>query len=85
MTTLQWSQVHAWRMSQHGLSPRFSSHDVVGAVTRTAGIQAQVASAAELALCTRVEGLFQSITEELEEVEIEGWRAFALRATVAKT
>src|SRR5436305_9996136 len=57
MTTLQWSQVHAWRMSQHGRSPRFSSHDVVGAVTRTAGIQAQVASAAELAMCTRVEGL----------------------------
>jgi winged helix DNA-binding protein len=54
---LQWSQVHAWRMSQHGLSPRFSSQDVVGAVTRTAGIQAQVMSAAELALCTRVEGL----------------------------
>ncbi|TMD63394.1 MAG: winged helix DNA-binding domain-containing protein [Chloroflexi bacterium] len=57
MTTLQWSQVHAWRMSQHGLSPRFSSHDVALAVTRTAGIQAQVASAAELAMCTRVEGL----------------------------
>jgi hypothetical protein len=57
MTALQWSQVHAWRMSQHGLSPRFSSQDVVGAVTRTAGIQAQVMSAAELALCTRVEGL----------------------------
>ncbi len=57
MTALQWSQVHAWRMSQHGLSPRFSSQDAVSAVTRTAGIQAQVASAAELALCTRVEGL----------------------------
>jgi len=57
MTALKWSQVHAWRMSQHGLSPRFSSQDAVSAVTRTAGIQAQVASAAELALCTRVEGL----------------------------
>src|SRR5579863_8218241 len=57
MTALQWYQVHAWRMSQHGLSPRFSSHDVALAVTRTAGIQAQVASAAELAMCTRVEGL----------------------------
>ncbi len=57
MTALQWYQVHAWRMSQHGLSPRFSSQDAVSAVTRTAGIQAQVASAAELALCTRVEGL----------------------------
>jgi hypothetical protein len=57
MTTLQWPQVHAWRMSQHGLSLRFSSQDFVQAVTRTAGIQAQVMSAAELAVCTRVEGL----------------------------
>jgi hypothetical protein len=57
MTVLQWSQVHAWRMSQHGLSPRFSSQDFLQAVTRTGGIQAQVASAAELALCSRVEGL----------------------------
>jgi hypothetical protein len=57
MTALQWSQVHAWRMSQHGLSPRFSSQDFLQVVTRTAGIQAQVKSAAELALCTRVEGL----------------------------
>jgi hypothetical protein len=57
MTALQWSQVHAWRMSQHGLSPRFSAQDFLQAVTRTGGIQAQVASAAELALCTRVEGL----------------------------
>ena len=57
MTALQWYQVHAWRMSQHGLSPRFSSQDVVRAVTRTAGIQAQVMSAAELALCMRVEEL----------------------------
>ena len=57
LTALQWSQVHTWRMSQHGLFPRFSSQDVALAVTRTAGIQAQVMSAAELALCTRVEGL----------------------------
>ena len=57
MTALKWHQVHAWRLSQHGLSPRFSSQDVVQAVTRTGGIQAQVMSAAELAVCTRVEGL----------------------------
>jgi hypothetical protein len=57
MTTLQWTQVHAWRMSQHGLSARFSSQDFMQAVKSTAGIQAQVASAAELALCTRVEEL----------------------------
>jgi hypothetical protein len=57
MTGLTWSQVHAWRLAQHGLSPRFSLPDVVQAVTRTGGIQAQVMSAAELGLCTRVEGL----------------------------
>jgi hypothetical protein len=56
MIALQWPQVHAWRLAQHGLSPRFSSQDFVQAVTRTAGIQAQVMSAAELAVCTRVEG-----------------------------
>ncbi len=57
MTALKWHQVHAWRLSQHGLFPRFSSRDFVQAVTRTGGIQAQVMSAAELAVCTRVEGL----------------------------
>lgn len=57
MIVLQWPQVHTWRLSQHGLSPRFPSQDIVEAVTRTAGIQAQVLSAAELAMCSRVEGL----------------------------
>lgn len=57
MEALKWSQVHSWRLSQHGLTPRLNSRDAVQAVTRTAGIQAQVLSAAELALCTRVEGL----------------------------
>jgi uncharacterized protein YcaQ len=57
MKALKWSQVHTWRLSQHGLSPRLSLRDAVEAVTRTGGIQAQVMSAAELALFTRVEGL----------------------------
>ncbi len=57
MKSLKWSQVHAWRLSQHGLSPRLNARDFVQAVTRTGGIQAQVMSAAELAVCTRVEGL----------------------------
>ena len=57
MKALKWSQVHSWRLAQHGLSPRLNAQDFVQAVTRTGGIQAQVMSAAELALCTRVEGL----------------------------
>jgi hypothetical protein len=57
MKSLKWDQVNAWRLLQHGLSPRLNRRDLVEAVTRTGGIQAQVMSAAELALCTRVEGL----------------------------
>src|SRR5579872_1499400 len=56
MKALKWHQVHAWRLAQHGLSPRFSRQDFVKAVTLTGGIQAQVMSAAELAVCTRVKG-----------------------------
>jgi hypothetical protein len=56
MKALKWHQVHAWRLAQHGLSPRFSQRDFVKAATLTGGIQAQVMSAAELAFCTRVEG-----------------------------
>jgi hypothetical protein len=55
--SLTWHQVHAWRLSQHCLSPRLKRRDFVTAVTRTGGLQAQVMSAAELALWARVEGL----------------------------
>lgn len=57
MKTLKWSQVHAWRLSQHSLYPRLNVQDFMEVVTRTGGIQSQVMSAAELALCTRVVGL----------------------------
>lgn len=57
MKALKWSQVHSWRLAQHNLSPWMNAQDVVQVVTRTGGIQAQVMSAAELALCTRIEGV----------------------------
>lgn len=57
MKALTWSQVHAWHMLQHGLFPRLNTRNVIEVVRRTGGIQAQVMSAAELAICTRVEGL----------------------------
>lgn len=56
MKALKWRQVHTWRLAQHGLSPHFDRQDFVKAVACTGGIQAQVMSAAELAICTRVEG-----------------------------
>ncbi len=82
MTALKWHQVHAWRLSQYGLSPRLSSRDVIEAVRRTAGIQAQVMSAAELALFTRVEGLWaHEIRSALwqEHTLVKTW---AMRATL---
>ncbi len=82
MKTLKWHQVHSWRLMQHGLSPRLNARDVVQAVTRTAGIQAQVQSAAELALCTRVEGLTpQDVKSALwqDHVLVKTW---AMRGTL---
>jgi hypothetical protein len=55
--SLTWNQVNAWRLSEHCLSPRLERQDFVEAVTRTGGIQAQVMSAAELAIGERVDGL----------------------------
>jgi hypothetical protein len=77
LRALKWHQVHAWRLSQHGLAPRFSSSDLVQAVQRTAGIQAQVMSAAELAICTRVQGL------SLPQVQPALWQDHTLIKTWA--
>jgi hypothetical protein len=54
MKSLTWDQVNAWRMAQHGLAPRVGFME---AVQRMIGVQAQVMSAAELALWARVDGL----------------------------
>jgi len=55
--SLKWNQVNDWRLSQHSLSQRLKRQDFVQAVTQTGGIQAQVMSAAELALWARTDGL----------------------------
>src|SRR6266487_3754479 len=55
--SLKWNQVIAWRLPQQCLSPRLKRQDYIKAVTCTGGIQAQVMSAAELALGARVDGL----------------------------
>jgi hypothetical protein len=82
MKTLKWHQVHAWRLSQHGLSERFSSQNFIQAVTRTGGIQAQVMSAAELALCTRVEGLSPRDVQAATFQDHTLIKTWAMRATL---
>jgi uncharacterized protein YcaQ len=82
MKTLTWPQVNAWRLKQHCLSPRLNRHDFLQAVTRTCGIQAQLMSAAELALWTRVDRLTK------EDVQSALWqdrtliKTWAMRGTL---
>ena len=82
MAALQWHQVHAWRLAQHGLSPRFSSQDFIGSVTRTCGIQAQVMSAAELAVCARVKGLSPQDVKAALFQDHTPVRTWAMRGTL---
>src|ERR671937_1890458 len=82
MNSLKWNQVNAWRLSQHCLSPRLKRQDYTKAVTRTGGIQAQVMSAAELALGARVDGLTpQDVQSALwqERTLVKTW---AMRGTL---
>lgn len=82
MVSLSWRQVNAWRLSQHCLAPRLERQDFVQAARRTGGIQAQVMSAAELALGARAQGLTpQDVQSALwqERTLIKTW---AMRATL---
>lgn len=82
MKSFKWNQVNAWRLSQHCLSPRLKRRNFVKAVTRAGGIQAQVMSAAELALWARVDGLSpQDVQSALwqERTLVKTW---AMRGTL---
>lgn len=57
MIPLTWEQVRAWRLAQQGLVPRSPRPDLIEAVERVLGVQAQVMSAAELSIRVRVDGL----------------------------
>ncbi|MGE5223845.1 MAG: winged helix DNA-binding domain-containing protein, partial [Omnitrophica WOR_2 bacterium] len=82
LRSLTWRQVNAWRLFQHGLSPRLQRREIVKAVACTGGIQAQVMSAAELALWARLDGL------SAQEVQDALWqkrtlvKTWAMRATL---
>jgi Winged helix DNA-binding domain len=74
---VKWSQVNSWRLSQHSLSQRLQRQDFVKAVTQTGGIQAQVMSAAELALWARTDGLL------VQQVKAALWQDHTLVKTWA--
>jgi hypothetical protein len=82
MKSLKWSQVNAWRLAQHGLSPRLEREKIVEAVRRTGGIQAQLMSAAEMAIGVRLDGLTpQEVRSTLwqERTLVKTW---AMRGTL---
>ncbi|HEY0071340.1 MAG TPA: winged helix DNA-binding domain-containing protein [Chloroflexia bacterium] len=82
MNSLTWHQINTWRLSQHCLSPRLKRRDFLDAAKRTLGLQAQVMSAAELALWARVDGLTR------EDVQSALWqdrtlvKTWAMRGTL---
>ena len=80
--SLTWSQVNAWRLSQHGLSPRLERQDFIGAARRTGGIQAQVMSAAEMAIGARADGLSPKDVQSALWQERRLIKTWAMRGTL---
>ncbi len=82
MVSLKWPQVNAWRLSQHHLVPRAEPRHFLDAARAVCGIQAQVMSAAEMALWARVDGLTpQDVRSALwqERTLVKTW---AMRGTL---
>jgi hypothetical protein len=82
MKSLNWHQANAWRLSHHGLSPRLERQEFIKAVTRPLGIQAQVMSAAELAIFSRVEGVIPEDVRQALWQERSLVKTWAMRGTL---
>src|SRR5215467_12458495 len=82
MRALTWRQVHAWRLAQHGLAPRLRHGGLLAAATRTCGIQAQVMSAASLAICSRLERLAPDEVKTALWEECTLVKTWAMRSTL---
>jgi len=57
MKSFSWGQVNAWRMAQHDLTEQADRAQMLDVVSRVGALQAQVMSAAELQLWTRIGNL----------------------------
>ena len=66
--TVTWSQVHAFRLRRHRLTHRAKASDLVAVLRGVCGVQAQVFSAAQLALRARIANLRR------EDVDQALWR-----------
>jgi hypothetical protein len=75
VTRLSLEQVNSWRLRAHHLSQRASRKELAGVVSDVCGIQAQVLSAAELAIRARVEGIRR------QDVRDALWKSHAIVKT----
>ena len=75
-------QVDAFRLRRHRLAPRAPAADAVATVTSVVGLQAQVASAAELMLWARSDGLRRSELDRLLWEERALAKTWAMRGTL---
>jgi uncharacterized protein YcaQ len=79
---LTWRQVLSWRVRRNHLARRAPRTDMVEVARRVAGIQAQVASAAELSLAVRVDGLRPSDVRAALWEDRTLARTWAMRGTL---
>lgn len=84
MTTilLRWAQVHRWRLAQQSLLPRAGAGQLLNVVTCLGGVQAQLMSAAELALWARLEDLAPAAVEDALWQRRTMVKTWAMRGTL---
>jgi len=74
-TELSWAQVHAFRLQRHHLTRRAPRKDLAEVVGAMGGAQAQLMSAAELQIATRVDCKVADVREALweEKTLVKTW------------
>ena len=82
MQKLTWPQVNTWRLTQQQLLARAEAADLLSVITRLGGVQAQLMSAAELALWVRVQGITPVDIQQLLWTERQVVKTWAMRGTL---
>ncbi len=79
---ITWSQLCAWRLKRQFLLDRSSPEQLLEVVSRLGGVQAQLASAAELALLARIDGLQRASVGEALWSQRSLVKTWAMRGTL---
>lgn len=82
MNKLTWQQVNSWRLNQQQLLSRAEPAALLSVVSRLGGVQAQLMSAAELALWVRMQGITQAEIHHLLWTARRLVKTWAMRGTL---